>query len=65
MASSLKLEKREASKTCRPPVFEENTVQVWLFTLLEHLGVISIEKGTEGTALSLTKRPMSVELADN
>ena len=44
MASALKLEKREASKTCRPPVFEENTVQVWLFTLLEHLGVISQSK---------------------
>lgn len=44
MASALKLEKREASKTCRPPVFEENTVQVWLFTLLEHLSVISQSK---------------------
>ena len=44
MASALKLEKREVSKPCRPPVFEENTVQVWLFTLLEHLGVISQSK---------------------
>ena len=44
MASALKLEKRKANKTCRPPVFEENTVQVWLFTLLEHLVVISQSK---------------------
>ena len=43
----------------------EHCTSLALYSIRAPRCYLSIEKGTEGTALSLTKRPMSVELADN